>query len=222
MNFTVVAATGGVGGQLVTQARVAGQVVTAVARRAGALAGEGVRTVQVDLAGSDLAPLVESVRGADAVLSALGRRARADQGIAALGTRNLIWAMRQAGARRLVVVSAAPVSTTPSPSRPHPPRHDPGEDWLQRHALTPLARRLLAAVYADLAEMEDAVRASGLHWTIVRPPKLTGGPLTGRYRTAEDRNVPGGLSISRADLAQLMLRAAADAATVGKALGVGY
>jgi putative NADH-flavin reductase len=219
VNVTVVAATGGVGRELVAQARAAGHAVTAVARRP--LTGAG-RAVQADLADPDVGTLVGAVRGAGAVLSALGARSKADRGIAARGTRNLVRAMLAAGARRLVVVSAAPVSTTPSPARPDPPRHDPGEGWLQRHVLTPVIRRALAAVYADLAEMEDALRESGLDWTIVRPPRLTGGPLTGTYRTAEDRNVRGGLAISRADLAHLMLRAAATPATVGKALGVGY
>jgi uncharacterized protein YbjT (DUF2867 family) len=41
-----------------------------------------------------------------------------------------------------------------------------------------------ANVYADLAEMEDILRQSGLDWTVVRPPRLTGRPLTGIYRTA--------------------------------------
>ncbi len=220
MNVVVVAATGGVGRELLTQARAAGHAVTAVARRP--VAADGVRGVQADLAAPELGALVDALRGADAVLSALGRRTRADRGIAARGTRALLRAMASAGARRLVVVSAAPVSTTPSPARPHPPRHDPGEGWLQRHVLTPLLRRALADVYADLADMEDAVRASGLDWTIVRPPRLTDGPLTGRYRTAVDRNVRGGLAVSRADLAHLMLQAAGDPATVGSALGVGY
>jgi len=40
----------------------------------------------------------------------------------------------------------------------------------------------------------------------VRPPRLTDGALTGRYRTAYGRNLRRGLSISRADVAHLMLR----------------
>jgi hypothetical protein len=33
--------------------------------------------------------------------------------------------MQATGMRRVVVVSAAPVGTVPSPGRPKPPRHDP-------------------------------------------------------------------------------------------------
>ncbi len=222
MRLTIVAATGGVGRELLAQALAAGHAVTAVVRNPSALAGAGVRAVPVDLSAPDPAALVEAVRGADAVLSALGRRRPADQGIAARGTRALIEAMQAAGTRRLVVVSASPVSTTPSAARPHPASRDPGEGWLQRNLLTPVLRAVLAPVYRDLAEMEDLLRESALEWTVVRPPRLTSGPLTRRYRTAEERNLRGGLSISRSDLAHAMLWAVGERSTVRKALGVAY
>ncbi len=51
------------------------------------------------------------------------------------------------------------------------------------------------------------MRDSDLDWTVVRPPRLTGKPLTGTYRTAYGRNIRRGLFISRADVADYMLRA---------------
>ena len=54
--------------------------------------------------------------------------------------------------------------------------------------------------------MEDVLRDSHLDWTVVRPPRLTNGPLTGAYRTAYEQNLRGGVVISRADVAHLMLR----------------
>ncbi|GAA3638909.1 hypothetical protein GCM10022223_67400 [Kineosporia mesophila] len=62
--------------------------------------------------------------------------------------------------------------------------------------------------------MEEDLRDSGLDRTPVRPPRRTDGPLTGTYRTALDQIVRGGLSISRADVAHLML------ATVHHTVGV--
>jgi uncharacterized protein YbjT (DUF2867 family) len=79
---------------------------------------------------------------------------------------------------------------------------------------------MFRAHYADLARMEDVVRASGLDWTVSRPPKLTDKPLTGRYRTAIDRNVRGGFSISRADVAHHMLACLDLPETVGHVVGV--
>ncbi len=40
---------------------------------------------------------------------------------------------------------------------------------------------LLWAPYEDKNLMEPEVKASGLEWTILRPTRLTNGPLTGRY-----------------------------------------
>jgi uncharacterized protein YbjT (DUF2867 family) len=102
-------------------------------------------------------------------------------------------------------VSAGIVGTVPTPSRPHPPRHDPGDGPLVRYVLAPVLKRALRRNYLDLAEMEDILRISCLEWTVVRPPRLTDRPLTGTYRTAVGRNLRGGITVSRADVAHLML-----------------
>jgi len=68
--------------------------------------------------------------------------------------------------------------------------------------------------------MEDVLRDSGLDWTAVRPPKLTDKPLTATYRTAIGRNIPGGWSISRADVAQCMLRVLEQPETFRQAVGL--
>jgi putative NADH-flavin reductase len=219
MKLTIFAATGGVGTHLLDQAVTAGHDVTAVVRNPARLTRE-VRAVTADLAAPDPAALRVAVDGADAVLSALGPRSRADAGITSAGTRAIVTAMRAAGTRRIVVVSAAPVSTTPSPGRPHPPRHDPGEGPVLRYVGTPLVRRVLGRHYADLAVMEDLLRDSGLDWTAVRPPRLTGKPLSGAYRTAHGQNLRGGVTVSRADVAHFMLRALEDPGTVGQAVGI--
>jgi NAD(P)H-binding len=48
---------------------------------------------------------------------------------------------------------------------------------------------------------EDEIHGSDLDWTIFRPPALNGKAATGAYRTAIDRNLPHGFTVSRADLA---------------------
>jgi putative NADH-flavin reductase len=128
--------------------------------------------------------------------------------------------METAGTRRLVVLSAAPLGTVASPQRPDPPRHDPGDGFFMRHLGAPFARRMFRAHYADLARMEDLVRASGLDWTISRPPKFTDRPVTGRYREAFNRNVRGGFSIPRADVAHHMLALAGRPETIRQIIGV--
>ncbi len=223
MKLTIIAATGGVGRQLLDQALDAGHDVTAVARNPAGLPRDlqaAARIVTADLARPDPHVLESAVAGADAVLSALGPHSNADAGIAAPGTAAIISAMRAAGAARIVAISASPVATTRSPGRPHPPRHDAGDGFLMRQVGNRIAKTLFGKVYDDLARMEDVLRDSGLDWTVLRPPYLTGKPLTGRYRTAVGHNVRGGVSIPRADVAHYMLAVLDQPGTVGQVIGI--
>jgi putative NADH-flavin reductase len=221
MNLTIFAATGGIGGQVMTQALAAGHDVTVVVRDPRKMSAE-VNAVKADLAAADPAVLRDAVQGADAVLSGLGRRSAADAGIAPRGTRAIVEAMKAADVRRLVVVSAAPIGTVASPGRPNPPRHDPGEGFFTRNLLTPIIKAVLRTAYADLALMEDVLRGSGLDWTAVRPPRLTDKPLTGNYRTEYGHNLRRGLSISRADTAHLMLHLLGQPNSIGQTVAVAY
>lgn len=223
MKLTIFAATGGIGRQLLEQALADGHQVTAVVRTPAKLAGAGserFRIVPADLAAAEPGALATALEGADAVLSGLGARSTADAGVATRGTQAIVQAMQATDVRRLVVVSAAPIGTVPSPDRPNPPKHDPGDGFFMRHLFGPLVKTALRTHYADLARMEDVLRASGLDWTSVRPPKLTDKPLTGHYRTAYGQNIRGGFSISRADVAHCMLRVLEQPETIKQAVGV--
>jgi putative NADH-flavin reductase len=225
MKLTIFAATGGIGRQILEQAVDAGHDVTAVVRHPQKLPDElssQIRVVSADLAAPDPATLASAVQGADGVLSGLGPRSKAETGIAARGTQAIVAAMKAAGARRIVVVSAAPIGTVPSPGRPNPPKHDPGDGFIMQHLLNPLVKTALRKNYADLAQMEDILRDSDLDWTAVRPPRLTDKPLTGTYRTAHGQNLRRGLVISRADVAHYMLRAVGQPETIKQAIGVAY
>jgi uncharacterized protein YbjT (DUF2867 family) len=68
--------------------------------------------------------------------------------------------------------------------------------------------------------MEDTLQDSGHDWTIVRPPRLTNDPLTGSYRTALGQNLRRGVVVSRADVAQFMLRALDHPETIGQVIGI--
>jgi hypothetical protein len=61
--------------------------------------------------------------------------------------------------------------------------------FLFKNAVIPPAyvvgRLFFPTVVTDAAGMEKIVFASGLDWTIVRPPRLTDGPHSGRYRVCE-------------------------------------
>jgi len=64
--------------------------------------------------------------------------------------------------------------------------------------------RVLAKPFADVREMEAAITASGLDWTLVRATRLVNSGATGRYRVRPDNPPRGGWKISRSDVAQFM------------------
>ena len=225
MKLTIFAATGGIGRQILEQAVAAGHEVTAIVRNPKKLSEQvrqEVRTVTADLAAPDLGALESAVAGADAVLSGLGPRSMSEAGITSQGTQAMVQAMKTTDVRRIVVVSAAPIGTVPSPGRPDPPKHDPGDGFLMRNLLSPMIKTVLRKHYADLALMEDILRDSSLDWTVVRPPRLTDKPLTRTYRIAYGQNLRGGLSISRAEVAHLMLRVLEQPETIKQAIGIAY
>ncbi|GLF95030.1 NAD(P)-dependent oxidoreductase [Streptomyces yaizuensis] len=210
MRYTVFGATGGTGRQLVRQALAAGHQVTAVVRDPDRLPVREHERLEVVVAGvTDQEALRPAVAGRDAVLSALGAPTNKAVGIASAGTRAILGALDAEGVRRLVVVSAAPVGPPPD-----------GEGPLYRLVLLPLVRRAFRDVYADLAVMENEIRAGGTDWTVVRPPRLTDGPPTSTYQTRFGGAVTGSHTVSRADVAQAMLALVEDPAAVRQVVGV--
>ncbi|WP_279581861.1 NAD(P)-dependent oxidoreductase [Fodinicola feengrottensis] len=97
---------------------------------------------------------------------------------------------------------------------------DAADGPITRFVAKPILSRLLREGWADMARMEDIIRATDLDWTLMRPPMLTDGPRTGTYRTAVDHTIRGGNRISRADLADGILRVLADPASVRTAVAL--
>ena len=212
MKVTVFGSTGRIGEQVVRQALDAGHKLTAVVRDPSRLAVSHSALEVVAVPGlTDPEMLRPALEGSDAAISGVGPRGRKDGPVASSATRGILRAMDASGVRRLVVVSAAPVGPVPE-----------GESFVNRRLLLPFISAVARDVYADLAAMEDEIRRSTTQWTIVRPPKLNNKPLTGKYRTCVGGNVPGGYSISRADVAHVMLEMLDDPATVKQAVGIAY
>jgi uncharacterized protein YbjT (DUF2867 family) len=120
-----------------------------------------------------------------------------------VATTNVLWAMQRAGTPRFVCESAFGV----------------GESrWGG-----PYARFLRTVYWARVVELErheEAVRASGVAWVIVRPTILTNGPRTGKYRFGTDLRLGLFPRISRADVAHFMVRQLAEPDFVRQAVTV--
>jgi putative NADH-flavin reductase len=210
MRIAVFGATGGTGQHVVRQALDTGHHVTAVVRDLARLSqADHPRLDPVIADAMDPDAIAPAVIGQDAVVSALGPRARTDASVCADGARGVISAMRAAGTRRLIVVTASGHVV------------DAGDGLVTRTMVKPLLRRYLRQGFADFARTEEAVRGSGLDWTIMRPPRLTNGRRR-PYRTAVDRNVRGGVTIARADLADAILTTLGDPAMIGHTVALGY
>src|SRR5205823_2212990 len=54
-----------------------------------------------------------------------------------------VGAVKATGVRRIIVVSAAPIGTVPSPGRRNPPKRDPGDGFFMRNLFSPLIRAAL-------------------------------------------------------------------------------
>jgi putative NADH-flavin reductase len=208
MRITVFGATGGTGRHIVEQALGAGHEVTAVVRdpaRLGVAAADGLTVVTAQL--DDRAAVGRAVEGADAVVDTLGASGTGPTTVRADAASVIITAMRDAGVRRLVVVSAAGA-------------HTEGDGPFIRFVVKPVLGYILRHAFADMRAMEAIVRASGLDWTIVLPPQLTDGPRTGRVRRRVGGNVRGSYRIARADLAAAVLQAVTDDAVRSASLSV--
>ena len=191
MRVTVFGATGRTGREVVARALAAGMDVTAYVRDPARLGpADGARVVTGTL--DDDARLAEALAGRDAAVSALGvgRPLRSDPAVVD-GVRRIVAAMEAAGVPRLVYLSFVGV-------RDSRPRSGP----VIRHVLS----RVVRHEAADHERKEAIVRASGLEWTIVRPPLLTSGPAGGALRAGEDVAAAGPLPrVSRADVAAYLV-----------------
>ena len=115
--------------------------------------------------------------------------------------RILVDAMKAAGVKRLVAVTGLGAGD----SRGH-------GGILYDGIVFPL---LLKRVYDDKDVQEWIIRSSGLDWTIVRPGLLTSGPAAGRYRVLSVRQEWRFGVISRADVANFLVRQIDDRTLIG-------
>jgi putative NADH-flavin reductase len=111
MQLTIFGGTGGTGEQLIRAALDAGYTVTAPARAPSRIgvSHDRLRIVRADVL--DPLSLNGTVDGADAVVSALGAsHMKAPTTVYSTGVANIVEAMRRAGVRRFIGVSALPVT----------------------------------------------------------------------------------------------------------------
>jgi uncharacterized protein YbjT (DUF2867 family) len=193
----VLGATGGTGRSIVSQALARGWEVVALVRsleKARDL--KGAKLVVGDA--RDARSLRESLKGVDAVVSALGTPASPFRKVTLLSevTRRLVDAMKAESVSRLVAITGMGAGD----SKGH-------GGFVFDKLIFPL---LLRKVYADKDRQEAIVRESGLDWVLVRPVILNDKPGGGVVRALTDVSEVHGGTISRQDVASFVLDQVSD------------
>jgi uncharacterized protein YbjT (DUF2867 family) len=203
----VIGASRGIGLETVKRALGAGYRVRAFARGAAAIALDAPELEKIAGDALDSAAITGALAGAAVVIQSLGatHSPQAILGgttIFSRATRILVDAMRGTGVRRLVAVTGLGAGD----SRGH-------GGLLYDALIFPI---MLKRIYDDKDVQEQMIKASGLEWTIVRPGLLTSGPATGQARALIERREWRAGSISRADVAEFLVREAFERRFVGQ------
>lgn len=193
----VLGATSGIGAQAVQVALGHNVTVRAFARSASKLAARaGLEPFAGDARNRD--DLVRALHGARGVVYALGIRERPamlwqHETLFSETTSTLLGAMAQTGVKRLVAVTGFGAGRS-------------------RDAMSSLEKlghsAVLGRVYADKTRQETLITNSTLEWTIARPVILTNGARTGKVRVLRDPGTWRNGLVSRADVADYIVKAA--------------
>jgi uncharacterized protein YbjT (DUF2867 family) len=186
----VAGATGRTGSAVVTQLLAEGYTVRALVRdpvTARAALGDQVTYVTGDVTAP--ATLAPAMQGADAVISAIGAKGAKGPSrpevIDYEGVRNLAAAASAAGVKQFVLVSSRAVT-----QKDHP------------------LNRMFGDVLIWKLKGEDALRASGVPYTIIRPGGLSNAkPGESTFVFEQGDKVTGQSTIARADVATICVQA---------------
>lgn len=196
MTITIFGSTGRTGQALVSQALERGHTVHAAARSPEKMTRthEALRVITCDVLEPE--SLEAAVAGAEAVVVILA----GPEQTRSQGTTNILQAMAAQGVHRILIVSTIGV----------------GESINQLSLAGRLfVRTVIAKAVADHARQEDAVRESGMSWTIARPGGLTDRGRSGSYRADAAGSIRVS-QISRDDVAHFLLEAIDDPGSEGQ------
>ncbi len=204
MKLVIFGASGRTGKPLTEQALAAGHTVTALVRNRAKL---GLEDAQLTVIEGDImnpADVEKAITGADVVLNTIGHVKGSAPDLQMRAIENILNAMQKHNVQRLITLTGAGVQM---------PEDQPKlVDHIFRTLLKLTARR----VYEDSMAYVERVRQSNVDWTIVRAPRLINAPHTGKVEVGHVGDANMTTQISRADVADFMLKAAEQGAFVQK------
>jgi putative NADH-flavin reductase len=201
MDIAIFGASGATGRLLTERCLAAGHNVTALLRTPEKFSlRDRVHVVQ----GSpfDLAAVRQTIKDADAVLSALGAKSLRKEDVLERAVPQIIAAMQETisqtkPVRRIIVLGSAgalPASLDKQPA------------WRRWFVQNIVYKSLLKWPVASQISQWDNLSRCDLDWTMVMPPMLTNEAARGSYRIDGDALPRNGSRISRADVADFMMQ----------------
>lgn len=212
MKITVFGATGATGKKVVEQALELGYEVNAFVRNPEKMdiTSEKLTLITGDVTNHE--NVDKAVETVDGVIVALGASPDMQADIVMeQGTKNIIDAMKKHGVKRIIVQSSYAMSGSPE-----------GIEFMKKMGMGEEQITMVMPVLDDKTKQEEAMQTSGLEYTIVRPLMLNDEGKTGKYRVGENLDVKVGDAISRADVADFMLKDLTENKFVGKTVALSY
>lgn len=206
MKLLVIGASRGIGLEVVKQALARGHEVRAFAQSADAIRLSNARLEKRNGNALKVSDIASAMTGVDAVILTLGIRAGPGMVLGTVdlfsrATQIVVDAMKKARVKRLICVTG----------------FGAGESRAKLGPLQTIVFQLLfGRAYDDKDVQEVMVRKSGLDWIIVRPVILTNGPKTGRYKVLDNPKDWRSGTVSRADVADFLVKQVQDSAFLGK------
>ncbi len=207
MKLAILGASGKTGIPLVQQALEGGHHVVALVRTPSKLPIQhaNLTVIQGDAMNAD--DTDKAIQGVDAVVNALGHVKGSPENLQVTVITNVLKSMEKHKVKRLITLTGAGV------------RDPQDKPKVIDHVFGFLLKMVSGKVLEDSAAYINLVRQSKTDWTVIRGPRLTEGEHTGKAKMGYV-GAESGTSISRADLAELMLKQLTDSTYVKKAPAV--
>jgi putative NADH-flavin reductase len=211
MNYRICifGASGATGMELTRQAVQRGLDVVAFVRSEATHKGFPQSTTIVTGSLTDQRDVEYAITNCDAVICAFGPRPGSSDVFCAEATQNIIEAMKTQAVGRLLCITGAMVGDYPHLS------------WFMRSLMSTYQKKQPDQA-RDRTEQERLVAASGLAWTLVKPPRLSEGAEHRHFRSGENLRVGMMSRISRSDLSSFILDQVDEQECLGKRVIVEY
>lgn len=199
MKIVVFGAAGGTGRDVVEQALAKGYEVTAFDLHLARLTIQNPKLTYMQGDIFDTEQVLAATAGQEAVICLLGVKPGSTIPVCSTGTRHIIDAMQKLGVKRFVCHSSFALAALDGEWREVP--------WLL--PILPFFPKM-KKMFEDRVIQERYIKQSDLDWVIVRSAKLTDGPRTGVYKVGEPLTFGPNSKISRADIADFLLKQVVD------------